>query len=333
MTHLRFSLPAGLSSRSCVIVAVSGGCDSLALLRALTELSICPRLVAAHVNYGLRGRQSGADEELVRKQCRQWNVPLRVLRVRNLSGKIKSKGLSLQDEARKIRYTFFSRVAQKEKAWGVAVAHHLEDQAETVLDRFLRGSGAKGLSGLRSVQTLPFGSGLRVWRPLLRVTKNDLKGYLGERDLVWREDESNRGLDYRRNQIRHQVIPFLSKWNPRLVETLSRMGETAAAEDLFLEEWVHREGFRLKGAWTRKSYSCSSNVFQKRPLAFQRRWVRQVAERLNPDARGLSFERVELILKVWDGQKAGPQDIGYGLSASRLERHVCLKNVGIWRRG
>ncbi len=148
-------------------MGVSGGSDSLALLSLLTEnLPRFPkRLWVAHVNYGLRGKDSQKDEEHVRNLAREWGLPCRVLQPR--IGK--RSGYTLQEWARDVRYGFFSSLVKKEKAWGVAVAHHLEDQAETVLDRLLRGAGPRGLSGLRPVQelTLHPATTLRIWRPLL----------------------------------------------------------------------------------------------------------------------------------------------------------------------
>ncbi len=333
MAHPRLTLPPGLSSRSTLIVAISGGCDSLALLHLLSELRpfLFKNIMAAHVNYGLRGKDSRADEALVRKLCVQWNVPLKVLRLTGFKKRVNAQKLSLQDEARRVRYDFFAKLTQKEKAWGVAVAHHLEDQAETILDRFLRGAGAKGLSGLRSFQALRFSfeKPLRVWRPFLAYTKEDLKAYLRSRDIPWREDRSNQKLDYRRNQIRHQVVPFLQKWNPQLVETLARTGEAAAAEDEFLDQWVTEKGSKLKGRWTPKSYACAQKTFFNHPLAFRRRWVKQVAEKITPDARGISFDRVELILRLWQGQEKGPRDVGYGLSAGQSKGWVFLKDLGL----
>jgi len=334
MANLRLSLPEGFSSRARLVVGVSGGCDSLALLQILVQNTDPKKMIAAHVNYGLRGKESRADEAFVRKICAQRGVVLRVLRVRGLEKKIKKEKSNLQEEARKIRYSFFSRLVQKEKSWGAAVAHHLEDQAETVMDRFLRGTGAKGLSGLRRTQMLHFSpyKPLKVWRPLLGYTKDELKSYLRSQNIVWREDRSNQKMDYRRNQIRHLVLPFLTRWNSNLIQSLSRMGEVAAEENRFLEEWAKESGVRLQGKWSKKSYVCSQKKFRTADLVLQRRWARQVAERLNPDARGLSFDRVELILRLWNGDEKGPRDVGYGLPAGLVESDLYLKNVGLWKK-
>jgi tRNA(Ile)-lysidine synthase len=317
------------SSRAKLIVGVSGGSDSLGLLRLLLEkLPLASqRLVVAHVNYGLRGRDSHQDEEKVRSFCRQWGLAFKCFRPSDFKKKSKTKKMSVQDFARDIRYSFFLRLVQREKAWGVAVAHHQEDQAETILDRLLRGAGPRGLSGLRPLQTLNLGKNstrLKIWRPLLFRSKEQIQFYLKSMGVPWREDRSNRGNEYRRNQIRNQIFPFLSQWNPKLTEVLARMGEVTSEEDRFLEELLHSTGKGLSDRWGRRLYSCPSKKFQKMPLALQRRWVRYVAEELTKTARGLSFDRIEEIIRLWDGKEVGPRDLGFGLVGGRNRNQAFL---------
>ena len=311
-----------------LIVGVSGGADSLGLLTLLKKSSSWANqgLVVAHVNYGLRGKDSLKDEARAQNICKEWGIPFRVLRVKEFKAKVKKQKQSPQDLARDIRYFFFSQLARKEKAWGVAVGHHREDQAETVLDRFLRGAGTRGLSGLRPVQTLqlPNGETLKIWRPLLSLSKKQIQDYLRSWKISWREDKSNRGTKYRRNQIRNIVLPFLSKWNPNLSETLARWGEVNAAEDVLMEELLKPLEQRLKSRWGKNSYTCNAMDFMKAPLALQRRWIRHVGEKLNPSARGLSFDRIEGILRLWVGRENGPRDLGFGLAAGRNRNKAYL---------
>jgi len=312
-----------------LLVAVSGGSDSLALLSLLAEQF--PRgpkgLVAVHVNYGLRGRDSLKDEEQARAEARRLHVPYRCLRVAAFRKKALREKRSTQDFARETRYRYFSRLTRNEKAWGVAVAHHAEDQAETVLDRLLRGAGSRGLSGLRPIQEIPFlkGKPLRIWRPLLSFPKEDLRRYLESKKTKWREDKSNQEEHYRRNQIRRQILPFLSRWNPEISRTLFRVGEIAAAEDSFLEGFLGQAGKNLRGRWSGSSYRCPSQEFAKMSLALRRRWVRRVAERLHPDARGLSFERIEEVIRLWEGKEKGPRHMGFGLVVGRDKKEAYLR--------
>jgi tRNA(Ile)-lysidine synthase len=147
---------------------------------------------------------------------------------------------------------------------------------------------------------------------------------LKSRRIAWREDSSNRAVLYRRNQIRHEVIPFLSKWNPRLTETLARIGEVTAAEDRWIQSMLTPVGRELKSRWKKSGYNCLAQRFIKLPLAIKRRWVRLVAEQLEPAARGLSFDRVEEVIRLWDGREKGPRDLGYGLVAGKIKNRAYI---------
>ncbi len=292
----------------------------MALLGLLFETCPDPRrqLLVAHVNYGLRGRDSAQDERVVRELSSGLGLPCRVLRVPKGARKAVLRSGSVQDWARRIRYLFFCRQVRNRRAWGVAVAHHRDDQAETVLDRLLRGAGSRGLSGLRAIQTLRFdgmAQPLRVWRPLLKFPASDLKAYLRSRRIAWREDRSNRKDAYRRNRIRHEVLPYLSRFDPRAKDALVRAGEILAADEEFLScqaaTWDRRRG-RPVG---RTGRGWSATAFAAAPRALQRRLVRMAAERLEAGARGLSLERVDEAIRVLSGALPGPRDLGYGLRA------------------
>ncbi len=311
-------IPIPLGSR--LVVGVSGGADSVALLDILARE--WPRsqktLTAAHVNYGLRKKDSEKDEEWVRSLCRERKIQLRVLKFKDFKNESKLKKKSLQDYAREVRYSFFARLAKGKKAWGAVAAHHQEDQAETVLDRLLRGAGPRGLSGLRTVQELsvpPRMEHLKIWRPFLSYSKSDLREYLVRRGISWREDESNLQNLYRRNQIRNQVLPYLSKWNPALAQTLSRVGEITAVEDQFLETLMSGMAKRVKSRWKGGTIQVDLKAIGKFHLALKRRFIRFTAEKLNVEARGLSYKGIQEILRLWEGQETGPRDIGYDLTA------------------
>ncbi|HJT24182.1 MAG TPA: ATP-binding protein, partial [bacterium] len=189
------------------------------------------------------------------------------------------------------------------------------------------GAGARGLSGLRPVQTLPLpnGENLQVWRPLLSYSKEQIQVYLRSHGISWREDKSNQTTKYRRNQIRQVILPLLSKWNPNLSETLARLGEVNAAEDALFEELLKPVERKVKSHWGKRSYTCNASDFIKVPLALQRRWIRYACEKLEPSSRGLSFDRIEEILHLWEGKKKGPRDMGFGLAAGRNRNQAFLQ--------
>jgi len=200
-----------------------------------------------------------------------------------------------------------------------------------MMDRLLRGAGSRGLTGLRPVQELSFHPpfrALKIWRPLLGISKDQIQSLLRSRHIQWREDLSNRENKYRRNQIRNELLPFLSRWNPKIKEVLARLGEITAAEDFVLEGLLKPMDKKLKSRWGGGGYYCQAESFVRYPAALQRRWIRRVAEKLNGDARGLSFDRIEEIIRLWKGLEKGPKDMGFGIRAGKSQGRAFLRVNG-----
>lgn len=220
-----------------VLVAASGGADSTALLFCLHRLT--PRLgislSVAHLNHGLRGAESEADEAFVRKLAGSLDLPFHseTLAPNQLQPKT---GSNLEEAARNARYDFLKRTARNAGASKIAVGHSVNDQAETVLMRLFRGSGIEGLAAIH-----PVVSGT-VIRPLLDCERSDILAYLASRGIEYREDSSNRDLRFRRNRLRREWIPYLEKnFNPRLVRALAREAERAREISELLERLAAKE--------------------------------------------------------------------------------------------
>ncbi|MBJ6799291.1 tRNA lysidine(34) synthetase TilS [Geomonas propionica] len=212
-----------------VVVAVSGGADSVALLDILTRLEDEGlHLVVAHLNHCLRGAESDADEKFVSDLATRHHLPFLAIRV-DVASFAAAEGFSLEDAGRQARYAFFHEVAKRRGATSIAVAHHLDDQAETVLIRLLRGAGGTGLSAMSAS-----GDSL-IKRPLLQVSRAELELYLNSRELTWRTDSTNSDTTILRNSIRHELIPTLRKYNPRISERLAATAEILAADEELLE--------------------------------------------------------------------------------------------------
>ena len=209
-----------------VLVAVSGGADSVALLYLLHSMGNLDLLVA-HLNHGLRGEESDGDELFVRRLAADLGLPVFAERadVRALAA---DGRLSLEDAGRRARYAFFGRIAAEHGAVSVALAHHADDQAETVLMRLLRGAGGTGLAGMS-----PRSAG-RYVRPLLCVTRAEIESYLRERRLHFRVDSSNASNEFLRNRIRNQLLPLLAGYNPAVFERLTATAEIVAADEELL---------------------------------------------------------------------------------------------------
>jgi tRNA(Ile)-lysidine synthase len=212
-----------------VIVAVSGGADSVALLDILASLAeLQLKLIVAHLNHSLRGAESDGDEAFVRELAAQYGLPCEVGRadVRELSNMHK---LSLEEAGRAARYAFLHQLAAQYRAHAIALAHHADDQAETVLMRLLRGAGASGLAGIAPKT----GNGLI--RPLLGITRGEIETYLQARGLAFRTDSSNADTSFLRNRVRHELLPYLATFNPAVRDRLVATAAALAADEVLLE--------------------------------------------------------------------------------------------------
>ena len=220
-----------------VLVGVSGGADSIALLLALKELGF--DVEALHCNFELRGVESDRDETFVRKVCREHAIAITVKHFRT-KAEAQRQGISIEMAARQLRYDWFGRMARLRKAQGVCVAHHRDDNAETLLLNLVRGTGIRGLCGMKAVSTIVTApasltasggspvqeSSVPLLRPLLGISRADIEAWLTERGQTWVTDSTNLKADAAvRNKIRLEVLPLLRELNPRISETLSEMGE------------------------------------------------------------------------------------------------------------
>lgn len=206
-----------------VVVAVSGGADSVALLLALARL--CEegrgRLIAAHVDHGLRGRESRADARWVRELCRGEGVDCQVVPAEPVPDSL--AGESVEGFLRGQRYRLLEAVARKAGARYLCTAHNANDQAETLVFRLLRGTGLDGLAGIPRVRLLEGGITLR--RPLLDVPAHEIRAALRAAGQTWREDSSNRDEAFARNRIRHRILPMLQDTTP--VNLIQSLGDLA----------------------------------------------------------------------------------------------------------
>lgn len=232
-----------LKKDDVVIIAVSGGADSIALLHAMyslkQELGIAVH--ACHVNHNLRGEESKRDEQFVRDFCDSRKIPVTFYSI-----DIKAdKHESVEERARKMRYECFEKLCNELDA-KLATAHTASDNAETVFLNILRGTGTKGLCGIPPVRG-------NIIRPMIRCTREDIEVYCKENGLEYVTDSSNLSDDYTRNKLRHRLIPLLQEFNPSLFEAVSRM-TSAVYDDNALLEQISSEA--KENARTDDGYSC-----------------------------------------------------------------------------
>ncbi|HQY26603.1 MAG TPA: tRNA lysidine(34) synthetase TilS [Thermoflexales bacterium] len=217
-----------------VVVAVSGGADSIALLDILVRLDDRLSVVIAHFNHQLRGTASDQDAFSVEAAALARGLPFRLGGADVAAAASRAKQ-SIEVAARQARYAFLAGIAAAEGARWIATAHHADDQAETVLLRLLRGTGTLGLRGMALLSPMPGHPALRLWRPLLLATRAEILAYCEERALTFCVDASNRDTRALRNRIRHELIPYLESYNPGIRKVLARLAENAAADGEIIE--------------------------------------------------------------------------------------------------
>ena len=311
-----------------VLVAVSGGSDSVCLLMVLHEMrqrAVLPGLDlhVGHVNYGLRGEESEKDEAYVRELGTTLSLPVHVERVHV----VPQPGQTVQGQARDARYAFFARVRREYRLTAVATGHTADDQAETILMWLLRGSGTSGLAGI------PVQRGDGIIRPLLGVTRAQVLDYLASRGIVYRTDASNATRVYRRNQIRHEIMPLLRTFNPRIVEGLARAAEILAAEaalldDLELERWKTV----VKDIAPGRVVLQGERLAQE-PLGLQRRLIRRALSMVRGSAAGLTFRHVgDILARVVGVGRGGKLDLPGGIVVERDGALVTVGRSGVQER-
>jgi tRNA(Ile)-lysidine synthase len=327
-----------------VAVGLSGGADSVALLRALAERSRELGLVlhAAHLHHGLRGEEADADLAFARSLAADLGLPFHEARV-DTEAEAKANAASakpaetIEEAARRLRYGWFRQLMASGEVEAVATAHTRDDQAETVLAKFLRGAWTEGLSGIHPVVEFPEG---RILRPLLSTTRAEVEAYLAALGQNWREDSSNRHLTFTRNRIRHELLPLLEGWNPRLREHLAQMAQLALDEEAWWQAELARLGPQLllpgkpvRGGGREAADGLALDVTRLAALApaLQRRLLRYAAEQLGA---AVDFPSTEALRTMALAGRAGQKlELAQGLRAERTHRELRLAVLPVAKAG
>ena len=221
-----------------IAVGLSGGADSVSLLRALHEQSRELGLVvsAAHLHHGLRGAEADEDLAFARNLAAELGIPFHDTRV-DVAAEAAAQHATLEEAARRIRYAWFRQLLAAQQMDAVATAHTLDDQAETVLAKFLRGAWTEGLSAIHPVLQFPEGP---IVRPLLATSRTEIETYLKAIKQPWREDSTNKHLAFTRNRIRQDLLPLLETWNPQLRGHMANMARLARDEEAWWQTEVEK---------------------------------------------------------------------------------------------
>jgi tRNA(Ile)-lysidine synthase len=328
-----------------VAVAFSGGADSVALVRILAARSAELGLVlhTAHLHHSLRGAEADADLEFCRALAAKLGLPFYEARVdtaREAAADPKSSNQAetgkpaetIEEAARRLRYAWFRKLMSEFHLDAIATAHTLDDQAETVLAKFLRGAWTEGLAGIAPKLETPEG---KIIRPLLAATHTEIESYLRELGQDWREDSSNRDLTFTRNRIRHELLPLLEGWNPRLREHMAQMATLARDEEawwqaelgrlapqLLLPGRPVRGGGRAAGSGFDSGVAIEVSRLAALAPAVQRRLIRYAASQFGA---ALDFSATEAVRALALEGRAGQKLVlPHGLRAERTARELRL---------
>ena len=292
-----------------VIVAVSGGADSVCLLHLLAEMraSLNMRLRVVHVHHGLRGAEADRDAAFVENMAEKMGIFCQVLR-RNVAEYADLHGMSVEEAGRAVRYQILEDEAAK---WGnakIAVAHHREDQAETILHHLFRGSGIKGMSGMAAVRGA-------VIRPLLCVGRKEILEYLEEKGIGHCEDSTNDLSDYTRNRLRRHLIPQIcGEINAGAVLHIVRTGELLSQADEYFEEKAD-EIWRGEGKETERGCGIAIKVLNSYPEMLRRYLIRKMMNLCTGTMKDIGFSNIDHVSKIIQKGTGKSVSLPYGLEA------------------
>lgn len=313
-----------------VIAGVSGGADSVCLFLMLLELreKIGFDLIAVHVHHGLRGEAADQDQQFVEALCEQHRIPLEIFRV-NLESIAKKRKQSLEEAGRMVRREAFDSVCKKYGGNKIALAHHQNDNAETLLWNLSRGTGLDGLGGIRPVNG-------KFIRPLLCMNRKEIEEYLAKRRQSYCIDETNAGTDYTRNKLRHLVLPILEEQvNSAAVRHMNETMEQIWELQEYMQEQVEaayqecvQEHFE-KACWIQ----IQQKSFETFPELIKKMVIRKGMEQVGGKKRDLSHKHVDVMIELMNKQVGRTLDLPYEMHAKRNYEGIRLEKQRTYSSG
>ncbi|NMA67449.1 MAG: tRNA lysidine(34) synthetase TilS [Clostridiaceae bacterium] len=288
---------------SGIVIGVSGGADSVCLLKVLKDLQaeFDLKLTAVHLNHNLRGKEADEDQAFVQELCSKWNIDLKIFN-KDVNELAKEKKISVEEAGRIARYSLFNKVLKDCKAQYIAVAHQKEDQAETIMLNILRGTGLDGLCGMGIKQG-------NIIRPLLNVSRKQIEEYLEKNNVPFCIDSTNLDSDYTRNRVRNELFPIIQNmFGADPVSQLVKISAVVQNERDFLEA----EAMAAYNKVISKDFSKDSELinislekFNSFPLAIKKRIIRIAWEKINKDRKNLEYIHVEQVLNLCENRTTG----------------------------
>ncbi|NLJ78095.1 MAG: tRNA lysidine(34) synthetase TilS, partial [Tissierellia bacterium] len=277
-----------------IVIGLSGGPDSMALLHILLEIreEIDFNIFIAHVNHGVRGDEALADEEFVRNLSEDLDLPY-YSRITNMDEYARAKGISSEEAGREIRYGFFREILSEIGGGKIAVGQNKDDQAETLIMRFFRGTGIDGLRGMEYKND-------DIIRPILGIERLEIEEYLSSRGISSRLDRTNLEPIYNRNRIRLEMMPYIKEnYNPNIVDTLWRTSEIASVDSDFLEQYARKAYENILKRDMQYGVVLDSTLFEEEHTGIQQRILRNCILDINGNLQGLTQTHIADMLKLF----------------------------------
>jgi tRNA(Ile)-lysidine synthase len=304
-----------------VLIGVSGGPDSVALVHILLEFApaYSLRIALGHLNHCLRQNESDRDEAFVAALAKRLKLPLHVTR-ENVRRYQKQRHLSLEEAAREVRYRFYHAMAARYGYDKIALGHHSDDNAELILMCLLRGSGPAGLSGTPPVRDD------KIVRPMINLRRAQIMDYIAAKKLDFIEDSSNLDSQYLRNKIRHRLIPQLkAEYNPQLIVSLNRLAAIMGPEQQMIENFIQPIFENTTIFEKQGSLGLGIAVLNQHPLAVQRRLIRRAILRVKGNLRRIAWVHIEAVLKLAQkGCQANMLDLPDGIRICRRDEMLLV---------
>ncbi len=298
---------------------VSGGADSVCLLLLLSELREKMQfdLLVVHVNHGIRGKEADGDEVFVKNLCEKLKVPFKAFHV-NVPHEARQRHLSEEEAGRCVRYEIFENVMSAEHLGKLALAHNMNDVAETLLHNEARGTSLQGLSSLRPIRG-------NIIRPLLGTSRNEIEEELKSRNLTWREDATNHEDDHTRNRIRHHILPEMeNKVNDQAVRHLYELSETAAEISDFIREEAALRAESYLGKKD-KNIRIKNELFENEKKPIKDEILFRAFEILTKKRRDIGRIHIESLYDLYEGTNGRRVSLPYGLIAEREAEGIFIR--------
>ena len=313
-----------IASQDTIIVGVSGGADSVCLLTVLKELqkSIDFSIIVVHVNHCIRGYESDMDQEFVRQLCEKYEVAFKAFAV-DIQKMSEQEKISVEEAGRKARYQIFEEVLSESangRSGKIAVAHHMDDQAETILMNVLRGSGMKGMCGMQPVRC-------NIIRPLLCVRRSEIEGYLAITRQNFRTDRTNLDNDYTRNRLRNVVFPYLKEnVNTHSIENICNMAQMVSEAENYIEHQTIIAKRKCVSINEEEEHIINIRLFSENDIIIKKYIIRKVIGDLAGKLKDIYKIHIESILELENKHVGAQVDVAYGIIAKRGYNEIMIQN-------